>query len=53
VFESDRRGSPPLGFGEQNGITSAAASELDGAIAEALAYDGPAIVEVISDAELI
>jgi pyruvate oxidase len=36
-----------------HGVRVAKASELDGALTEALAYDGPAMVEVISDAELI
>ena len=36
-----------------HGVRVTDASELETAIAEALAYDGPAIVEVITDADLI
>ena len=36
-----------------HGVRVTEASELEAAIAEALAYDGPAIVEVITDADLI
>jgi thiamine pyrophosphate-dependent acetolactate synthase large subunit-like protein len=35
------------------GIRVTALEELDGAIAGALAYDGPALVEVVTDALLI
>jgi thiamine pyrophosphate-dependent acetolactate synthase large subunit-like protein len=36
-----------------HGIRVHKVSELDNALAAAIAYDGPAIVEVMSDAELI
>jgi len=36
-----------------HGKTVTDAGDLDAAISEALAYDGPALVEVITDAELV
>jgi thiamine pyrophosphate-dependent acetolactate synthase large subunit-like protein len=36
-----------------HGKTATAAGDLDAALSEALAYDGPALVEVMTDAELV
>ena len=36
-----------------HGVRVTECDELDGALAEALAFDGPAMVEVVTDPELV
>ncbi len=56
VWETDLRNPSFAMFAKQCGglgLKVTAASGLDAAIAQALAFEGPALVEVMTDAELI